>query len=64
MGSIWNVGVGRRHLAAAEGISLGLSFCGALSDSRAGGVLSGAISGPILEVLQLTNNQLVAKPTQ
>jgi hypothetical protein len=28
MGSIWNVGVGRWHLAAAEDISLGLSLCG------------------------------------
>jgi hypothetical protein len=28
MGSIWNVGVGRWQLAAAEDISLGLSLCG------------------------------------
>ena len=49
MGSIWNVGVGRWHLAAAEDISLGLSCCGDQVVIRAGIVSSaGAVNTPFL----------------
>jgi len=44
MGSIWNVGVGRWHLAAAEDISLGLScwhLPGTYLTSKVGQLLGG-----------------------